>query len=710
MTEEELTTLPPDVLGEIDAIMGKIQESTPGFYSRPEQYRMIRALARTFLDQGTIVVEGPTGVGKSLSYILSGSIIAPRLKKKIVIATATVSLQEQLVSRDIPEFIAKSGMDIRVGIAKGRSRYACTARLARLGSTKSNDSILVDSRELNQDDSEMLAKMSIALKNGEWDGDRDNWDGDIPNHVWQTVTTERHGCTKRRCDFISSCPYYCARNRLRDTEIIVANQNVVLSDMEIGGGYLLPKPEDTIYVIDEGHHLPRKTIQHFTEGVRLHAIEKWTERLPKVASTLATLLKDHETGVLSKNCMVMAAELNRSVSGFVARLSNYGPIQVANGPGGDVDSPLYRFPNGVLPKIFAEYASEIRAKSAKLLDLMLALKDAGVEAASHGDVVAIKAEPWLAYLGTLCGRIQKSMNCWDLLLGNSDQDSQPIAKWVSVKEFHGKHDFHIEASRICPAALLAEKLWSRAASVVVTSATITTAGRFDHFAKESGLSLFSKTNYLRLGSPFDYENRAELHVPMMDTYPGRDDAHTKEITGMLPQLIDQGEATLVLFSSKHQMQEVLEHIPKELIERCLVQNQMCRKKLLTVHGQRIEKGEGSVIFGLQSFSEGLDLPGALCTHVIVTKIPFATPDDPVDQAIAEWLVKIGKNPFIEQSVPQACLRLVQAVGRLIRRETDWGRVTILDRRLIDKNYGKMLLKSLPPMRMKCTRLRPQYAA
>lgn len=165
VTEEELTTLPPDVSGEIDAIMAKIQDSTPGFYSRPEQYRMIRALAKTFLDNGTIVVEGPTGVGKSLSYILSGSVMAPRLKKKIVIATATVSLQEQLVSRDIPEFIAKSGMDIRFGIAKGRSRYACTARLARLGSTKSNDSILVDSRTLNLEESEILTKLSVALKN-----------------------------------------------------------------------------------------------------------------------------------------------------------------------------------------------------------------------------------------------------------------------------------------------------------------------------------------------------------------------------------------------------------------------------------------------------------------------------------------------------------------------------------------------------------------
>ncbi len=710
MSDNTLPGLPSDVQGEIDEIYMRVQQATPEFYARPEQYRMMRELAATFLNKEINVAEGPTGVGKSLAYILPGSIVARKLKKKLVIATATVSLQEQLVGRDIPQFIAKSGMDLRFGIAKGRGRYACTARLVRLGAVKGQDSILVDNHVLNQEESAILSTLSGALQKGEWNGDRDSWDGAIPEQVWQTVTTDRHGCNKRRCDFFASCPYYVSRNSLREADIIVANQDVVLSDISLGGGYLLPKPEDTIYVIDEGHHLPHKTIQHFTEGVRLHAIEKWVERLPKVVNALATLLKDHEVGLLAKGCMDEGIALGRSVSAFLTSLSNYGPIQVANGAAGDADSPLYRFPKGVLPKAFAEHAKDVRDKTESLAETMLTLRNKAMEASEDGDVVALKAEPWFSSLGTLCGRIQKSINCWNLLLEHSDHDSQLIAKWISVKEYQGKLDYHIEASRISPAAILEEKLWTRAFSVAVTSATITVAGKFDHYARDSGLSNFAKVRYLKLNSPFDYANKAELAIPLMAAMPGKDDNHTREVSEKLTQMINRDEATLVLFSSRRQMQEVLGQIPKDLLEICLVQNQKSRQEILSRHAQRVAQGQGSVIFGLQSFAEGLDLPGALCTHVIVTKIPFPMPDNPVDQAVAEWITDRGGNAFVEQTVPRACIRLVQAVGRLIRREMDWGKVTILDRRIVDRNYGKMLLKSLPPMRLNIEHIRARNVA
>ncbi|MHB8698651.1 MAG: ATP-dependent DNA helicase DinG [Sulfuricaulis sp.] len=702
--------LPPDVLGEIDEIYERIQQATPEFYARPEQYRMMRELAATFLNKEINVTEGPTGVGKSLAYILPGSVVARKLKKKLVIATATVALQEQLVSRDIPQFIEKSGKDLRFGIAKGRGRYACTARLVRLGAAKGQAAGLVDNQVMNQQDSAFFSRLSEALQKGDWNGDRDSWNGAIPEQLWQTVTTDRHGCSKRRCDFFAPCPYYMSRNSLREADIIVSNQDVLLSDASLGGGYLLPKPEDTIYVIDEGHHLPHKTIQHFAGGVWLHAIEKWVERLPKVVNALAKLLKDQEIGLLAKGCMDEYIALGRAVSAFVISLSNYSPIQIANGPGGDADSPPYRFPRGILPQAFAEHAKDVRNKTESLVEMMVTLRNRAMEATEDGDVVALKTEPWLSSLGTLIGRIQKSINCWDLLLENSDNDSRPIAKWISVKEYQGKLDYHIEASRISPASILEEKLWTRAFSVAVTSATITVAGKFDHFARDSGLCNFPKVRYLKLNSPFDYAKKAELNIPLMTAIPGKDDSHTRELSEKLMQLINRDEATLVLFSSKKSMLEVLGQLPKDLLEKCLVQHQKSRQEILSQHAQRVGHGQGSVILGLQSFAEGLDLPGALCTHVVVTKIPFPMPDNPVDQAVAEWIEDRGGNAFIEQTVPQACIRLVQAVGRLIRREMDWGKVTILDRRIVDRNYGKMLLKSLPPMRLNIEHPRARHVA
>lgn len=710
MAGHTLPDLPVDVLREINEAYARVQQATPDFYPRPEQYRMMLELAATFLNKEINATEGPTGVGKSLAYILPGSIVARKLKKKLVIATATVSLQEQLVKRDIPQFIEKSGLSLNFGIAKGRVRYACTARLARLGSAKNQDSIFVDNHVMNQGESAMLSVLSVALLKGEWNGDRDSWQGALPEQMWPAITTDRHGCTKRRCDFFSTCPYYKSREQLRQADIIVANQDIVLSDISLGGGYLLPKPEDTIYVIDEGHHLPQKTIQHFKEGVRLHAIEKLVERMPKVVTALAKLLKNHEIGALVKNCMHEGVELSRSVTAFVTSLSNYGPIQVANGTAGDVESPLYRFPKGILPQAFTDHVKVVRDKTECLLKTMLMLKTQAMETSEDGDVVALKVEPWLSSLGTLCGRLQKSLSCWNLLMESSAHETQPIAKWISVKEYQGKLDYQIEASRISAASILTDKLWPRTFSAAVISATITVAGKFDHFARDSGLSSFTKVRYLKLLSPFDYATKAELVIPLMTAIPGKDDNHTREVSEKLTQMINRDEATLVLFSSKRQMHEVLEQIPKELQEKCLVQNQLSREEILSKHSQRVAQGQGSIIFGLQSFAEGIDLPGALCTHVIVTKIPFPMPDNPVEQAVAEWITDRGGNAFIEQAVPQACIRLVQAVGRLIRRELDWGKVTILDRRIVDRNYGKILLKSLPPMRLNIEHIRTRQVA
>lgn len=177
-------------------------------------------------------------------------------------------------------------------------------------------------------------------------------------------------------------------------------------------------------------------------------------------------------------------------------------------------------------------------------------------------------------------------------------------------------------------------------------------------------------------------------------------AHTREIVEWLPRLIDVTEplGSLVLFSSRKQMQEVAAAVPAGLRERLLIQGELPKSRLLVQHHERLKQGEASVIFGLDSFSEGLDLPGESCVHVIIAKLPFAMPDDPVGRTLSRWIEKRGGNPFIEITVPEASIKLIQAVGRLIRTEQDYGRVTILDNRLMRQSYGKKLLASLPPFK------------
>ena len=204
-------------------------------------------------------------------------------------------------------------------------------------------------------------------------------------------------------------------------------------------------------------------------------------------------------------------------------------------------------------------------------------------------------------------------------------------------------------------------------------------------------------NYKQVASPFDYAN-AVFSVPAMDCEPGDAQAHTDAIIAKLPALLDPAEGSLVLFSSRRQMNDVYEGVMGSLGDRILVQGDYSKQEILRRHRESIDNAEGSVIFGLASFAEGVDLPGDYCRHVVIAKIPFAVPDSPLEAALAEWVEAQGRNPFMEISVPDAALRLVQAAGRLLRTETDTGRVTLLDKRVISKRYGRAILDSLPPFR------------
>ena len=200
-----------------------------------------------------------------------------------------------------------------------------------------------------------------------------------------------------------------------------------------------------------------------------------------------------------------------------------------------------------------------------------------------------------------------------------------------------------------------------------------------------------------MASPFDYGN-AVFAVPPMDCDPGDAQAHGQALIDQLPRLLDAREGSLVLFSSRRQMLEVFQGIDGAFRELILMQGDYSKQEIMRRHREAIDAGRGSVIFGLASFAEGVDLPGNYCSHVVIAKIPFAVPDSPLEAALAEWVEAQGRNAFMEISVPDAALRLVQASGRLLRTEQDTGRVTLMDRRILTRRYGRAILDSLPPFR------------
>ena len=189
-----------------------------------------------------------------------------------------------------------------------------------------------------------------------------------------------------------------------------------------------------------------------------------------------------------------------------------------------------------------------------------------------------------------------------------------------------------------------------------------------------------------------------LRVPDLRADPRDSEAHTQAIVRDLPAMLEGAQGSLVLFSSRRQMRDVFAGVDLEWRKRVLLQGELSRQATLAKHREQIDKDQVSVLFGLASFAEGIDLPGAYCQHVVIAKIPFAVPDDPVEAALAEWIEARGGNPFMEIAVPDASLRLVQACGRLLRNEQDTGSITLLDRRLVTQRYGKAILNSLPPFR------------
>jgi ATP-dependent DNA helicase DinG len=247
---------------------------------------------------------------------------------------------------------------------------------------------------------------------------------------------------------------------------------------------------------------------------------------------------------------------------------------------------------------------------------------------------------------------------------------------------------------VLAAAALADRLWSECFAAVLTSATLTALGRFDFLQQHCGLP--GSTVYHRIASPFTYHEAAKLRIPRKGFDPSDNAAHTQAISELLPRLLTAKSGALVLFSSRRQMLDVLGLLPSAFRQQVLCQDDFSKQELLKLHKQTVDRGQTSVIFGLASLAEGIDLPGAYCTHVVIAKIPFPVPTDPVDATLGEWVKEQGRNPFQEISVPEAALRLIQASGRLLRQESDTGTITILDERLVTKFYGKAILDSLPP--------------
>lgn len=641
-------------------------------------------------EAGIAVVEAGTGTGKTLAYLIASLPVAIEREKKLLVSTATVALQEQILDKDLPALKKHLSMPFNFALAKGRGRYLCLSKLDKALQQLSGILATVDLFEQTpeEQDRELYESMLIKYGSGDWDGDRDRWDDEIDHRQWSHLTATHRECSNRRCPHFQNCAFYKARSAMEDADVIVANHDLVLADLSLGGGAILPAPEKTIYVFDEGHHLADKALNHFRLEFGVRSTRQWLKQLEKL---IEQFIGDAGMPV---GLMHSLKETPANLQALSQSASLVWPLVM------DLmqDKDRQRFEFGILPEGLRELLQTMKAPLQPVvacLDKLSDMLQKSLDPNESGDLSRDIAETWQAPIGIMLARAEELSEALSWIAAEEAEGELPVARWLSKRPYGDDWDINISASPISVAAQLRRNLWSRCYGAVVTSATLTALNSFNALKWEAGLPEWAV--YERVASPFNYPELGQLQVVQLNSDP-KSEAFESDVQNWLKEAVNPGEGTLVLFSSRAQLEATRDFFIRDWYEYLLCQGYLPKSEIVRRHKERIDGGKGNVIFGLASFAEGIDLPGEYVTHVVIVKIPFAVPDDPIQSAISEWMESRGRNPFMELTLPAASIRLIQACGRLIRKETDKGKVSILDKRLVSSRYGQLLLDSLPPFR------------
>lgn len=723
---------------EKDAIQNAYRQLTQAlsnYRPRSAQREMIAAIAKTLAqcphdavqneqDSQTLqldgahlaLIEGPTGVGKSVAYILAGAIMALHRHKKLIISSATIALQEQLIFKDLPFILQNANIQANFVLAKGRGRYLCPWKLEQAlnHETLNVQLSLLDAPKISGGQKaafqKTFKKLAQHFEAQTWDGDRDTFPEAIADAAWAQLTNRRQTCLKSQCHHYALCPFFQARNQMEHADIIVANHDLVLADLALGGGVILPAPADSFYCFDEAHHLANKAIDQFASAqnleqasLQLNQAGKYLDMLPMDDATRQGIRENMDFFAQDLNLLINSLGKNEAAASFIQNRQAEKQKLTAGktkAPAQETQNSItHIFPLGELPNELLALCSNLQ-KVAQAWHAQISQLQEKIQAQRQQEIHDIDDEQ-LSLLGLIEDFAHECSRLWTLLAMENQAKNAPIAKWFTL-DFpeHRAAQWTLAASPISAADRLRQQLWQRASGVILTSATLRSLNTFTLIQSQLGLNVYENITTLALASPFDYAKQGELYLPDLAASPRDVAAHTQAIIDGLPQWIalDEAIGTLVLFSSRKQMEAVFANLPAGMQSHILRQGEAPKSKLLAQHTAQLQQQRASILFGLDSFAEGLDLPGELCAHVIIAKLPFSVPNDPVGKTRAAWIEQKGGKAFLEISVPEASIKLIQAVGRLIRTEDDYGRVTILDHRLTRTGFGQKMLAALPALR------------
>lgn len=674
-----------------------------GFTQRKGQKELSVAVRDALVLGMPLAAEAPTGTGKTIAYLIGALAAAKKLERNkplpVVIATATVGLQNQIMQGDLPRLV-KAGIleESSASVAKGRGRYFCPFTAEKLldeedeGPQTSLFETASNARGTLIDE---VKKVNNLWTSGGWAGDLDSLPLRAPT-LWDSVKASSHTCIGSKCAYFEACPFMQSRRAMSTSKVIVANHDLVLADLGMTAQGLDPVlPVSYLLVFDEAHHLPEKAIGAGAAAVRVKEVRKALELLP--AYSRAWSLEAEFVKILSK-AHVHVADFNPE--GVFRALERLETAVLAIRPTSEEGEPeisQLRFPRGVVE---ANTLSALKACLAPAENVLEAVKKAAFALRSSN---VLQKKPTLApsFIGllSLSAALQSALS--ELLQGLDKATSENfMVRWAEYLE---DDQVEIHSSPLQGSEVLRPLLWeSERVQAVLVSATLQDTDGFKSFQDHVGLDDMLT---LELEPIFDYQ-KSRLGVVTTKATPsfdGRPDFE-QEVASLLPSFINPEEGTLVLFPSKKFMTLALKPLREAFGPKVLAQGEKGSKELIRAHKTRVDSGLGSILCGLATLAEGLDLPGDECTHVIICALPFSAPTSPVEVELKELL---GDDYFRHKAMPEAFVKLVQMVGRLIRRESDSGTITVFDRRLLTTGWGRKLLHALPPFRR--YQVRPERA-
>ncbi len=628
---------------------GLISQRHPDYEHRPGQIQMAQAVMRAFEERRHLIVEAGTGTGKTLAYLVPAVAAALGGRGRVIISTGTKNLQEQLMEKDIPFLQDVLPKSFKAAYMKGRNNYVCLTRLGRAESSPVLEGL---------DEVDYFDEVTHWARASEV-GDRAEL-SNLPEWLsfWRHIDARSETCIGQKCTDFEPCFITRMRNRAQDADIVVVNHHLFFADLALRNSmYGSVLPDYSAVILDEAHLIEDVASEYFGAQVSNYQIDD--------------LIRD--ISVVPFDDTEADREITKT-SARVMRLADNFWMGFRDGRGEEG-----RFP--IIPGSFARRNEDREMEATPLGDLYVSLD--GALARLETTLDALKDKP--SEVESLVRRIRQIK--FDLQFIVTGQDK----KFVYWTERRGR-GFFLRASPIDVSAILEDKLFEKIDTVVLTSATLSSAGNFSFIRERLGLD---KADDLIAESTFDYPSQALLYLPPKMPDPRSREwaaAAAAEVVGIVNAT--EGRA-FVLSTSLAGMQSLFDLTMPEIEYPCLLQGTASKGRLL----ERFRQTPNAVLFATSSFWQGVDVRGEQLSCVIVDKIPFAVPTDPIVAARQRYIEDEGGSSFFEYSVPQAIITLKQGLGRLIRSTTDKGVLAVLDPRLTTKSYGRLFLKSLPPCRV-----------